>query len=71
MVYGDFDPNTNSEINGGSGVFEFSDRDNATFTYTPSQEMADTFGHTQGFSDLPLVKLLGIDAATQFKANID
>lgn len=69
MVYGTFDPATNTEFVGGTGVFEFSDRDNATFSYTPSQEMGDTYGHVGGVDQLPLVKLLGIDAATQFQSS--
>ncbi len=36
MQYGVFDPATVTRENGGTAVFEFSDRDNATFSYTPS-----------------------------------
>ncbi len=66
MVYGDFDPGTVVRKDGGTGIFEFSDRDNATFTYKPSQYSIDTWGHSQGVTDLPLIKILGIAADFNF-----
>ena len=68
MVYGEFDPNTvpNPLDIAGTGVFEFSDRDNATFSYTPSQFSESTWGHTTPVENLPLIKLFGIDAEKSF-----
>lgn len=62
MVYGVFDKSTVDRNIGGVGVFEFSDRDNATFSYTPSQFSADTWGHTTPIVALPLTKVFGIPA---------
>ena len=63
MIYGDFDPSTmpNPHNDGGIAVFEFSDRDNAIFSYTPSAFTAETWGHT-AIEALPMVKLFGIPA---------
>ncbi len=66
MVYGVFDKNTVTRNIGGVGVFEFSDRDHATFSYTPSQFSADTWGHTTPIVALPLVKVFGIPADKNF-----
>lgn len=65
MVYGVFDPASVAREAGGSGVFEFADRDNAVFSYTPSDFTADTWGHT-AIDDLPLVKLFGVPAPESF-----
>ena len=66
MVYGVFDKDSVERYPGGVGVFEFSDRDNATFSYTPSQFSADTWGHTTPIVELPLVKIFGIPADKNF-----
>jgi hypothetical protein len=62
MVYGVFDKNTVTRNVGGTAVFVFSDRDNATFSYTPSAFSNSEWGHTTPITDLPLVKLFGIPA---------
>ena len=63
MIYGDFDPSTmpNPHNDGGIAVFEFSDRDNAIFSYTPSEFTRDTWGHTP-IEALPMTKLFGVPA---------
>lgn len=68
MAYGDFDPGTVTRNNGGTAVFEFTDRDNATFTYTPSDFSTGTWGHAEGITELPLVKALGIAADYNFSS---
>ena len=65
MVYGEFDPDSVVREEGGTGVFEFSDRDKATFSYTPSGFTATAWGH-EGIDALPLVKLFGIPAPEAF-----
>jgi hypothetical protein len=60
MQYGVWQQPT--ENDGGTAVFEFSDRDNATFSYTPSAFSNSTWGHTTPIVDLPLVKIFGIPA---------
>ncbi len=62
MKYGEFDPETVVREPGGTAVFEFSDRDNATFSYTPSAFSNTTWGHTTPIVDLPLTKIFGIPA---------
>ncbi|RPH97426.1 MAG: glycoside hydrolase family 16 protein [Lysobacterales bacterium] len=61
MAYGVFDPGSVVREPGGTGVFEFADRDTATFSYTPSDFTAATWGHT-AIDALPLIKLFGIPA---------
>ena len=51
----------------GSGVFVFTDRDRATFSYTPGAYAETNLGHTVGITDLPLVKLVGIPADGSFE----
>jgi len=65
MVYGEFDPDSVVRENGGIGVFEFSDRDNGSFSYTPSEFTATAWGHT-AIEDLPIKKLFGIPAPEVF-----
>ncbi|MGA9572851.1 MAG: hypothetical protein WBS20_02770 [Lysobacterales bacterium] len=67
MVYGVFDPDTVDREIGGTAVFEFSDRENATFSYTPSDFSKTTWGHLTPIVDLPLVKLFGIPADKYFE----
>ena len=63
MVYGEFDPDSLPDPldDGGTAVLEFSDRDNLTFSYTPSEFTRDTWGHTP-IEALPMTKLFGIPA---------
>jgi hypothetical protein len=55
-----------TENPGGTAVFNFIDRDNATFTYTPSTFTETEWGHTTPITDLPLTKLFGIPADKYF-----
>ena len=66
MIYGDFDPTTVDRKEGGVAVFNFSDRDNATFSYTPSSFSETNWGHTTAIENLPLVKGFGIPADKYF-----
>jgi hypothetical protein len=66
MKYGEFDPDTVVREPGGTAVFEFSDRDNATFSYSPSEFSETNWGHTTPIVDLPLVKIFGIPADKYF-----
>ncbi len=59
MIYGDFDPDTVGRPDGGTGYFDFSDEDNGTFRYEPSDFTATTWGHTP-IESLPIIKLFGI-----------
>jgi beta-glucanase (GH16 family) len=59
MIFGVFDPTTVERPDGGTGRFDFSDPDNATFSYTPSVFNTDNRGHTS-IVDLPVTKLFGI-----------
>ena len=65
MVYGEFDPDSVVRENGGTGVFEFADRDNASFSYTPSEFTTTAWGHT-AIEALPLQKLFGVPAPESF-----
>lgn len=68
MVYGEFDPDSVPDPLdiGGTGVFEFSDSENATFSYTPSEFSETTWGHTTPVENLPLTKFFAIPAETVF-----
>ena len=66
MVFGEFLPETVSREDGGTAVIEFTDRENATFNYTPSEFTVTQWGHGE-VVDLALIKLFGIDAAKSFK----
>ncbi len=59
MRFGEFDPDTVMRPAAGTGRFEFSDRDNGTFSYTPSDFSVETWGHAP-IEELELVKLFGI-----------
>jgi hypothetical protein len=59
MQFGVFDPDSVEREDAGTAVFEFTDADNATFSYTPSEFSINTWGHTV-IESLPLVKLFGI-----------
>lgn len=62
MVYGEFDPDTVTRENGGTAVFEFTNRQSGTFSYTPSAFSSSEWGHTTPILDLPLVRIFGIPA---------
>jgi hypothetical protein len=68
MIYGVFDPadKTDPDPEGGTAVFEFSDANNGTFSYTPSSFSESTWGHTTSIDNLPLEKLFGIPADAVF-----
>lgn len=66
MRYGVFDPDSVTREGGGTGVFDFSDRDHAIFSYTPSEFASATWGHTTPIDSLPLAKLFGIPADQNF-----
>jgi hypothetical protein len=67
MVYGVFDPASVTRENGGTAVFVFDDRDNATFSYTPSAFSASEWGHSTPIVDLPLTKIFGIPADNYYR----
>jgi len=67
MKYGEFDPATVTREPGGTAVFVFSDRDNATFSYTPSDFSVNQWGHASPIVDLPLIKIFGIPADKYFE----
>ena len=69
MKYGEFDPDTVVREPGGTAVLVFSDRDNATFSYSPSDFSANQWGHTSPIVDLPLVKVFGIPADKYFESS--
>ena len=69
MIYGEFDPTTVTREVGGVAVFNFSDRDTATFSYTPSTFSETNWGHTTPIVDLPLVKAFGIPADNNFPSS--
>ncbi len=62
MVYGEFDKDSVIRENGGTAYFDFADKNNATFSYTPSEFSASAWGHT-AIDSLPLVKLFAIPVA--------
>lgn len=69
MVYGEFDPNSVTRENGGTAVFVFDDRDNATFSYTPSAFSASEWGHSTPIVDLPLTKIFAIPADNYYSSS--
>jgi beta-glucanase (GH16 family) len=64
MKYGEFDPDSVERPNGGVAHFEFSDKDNATFSYTPSEFSTTTWGHTTAIDSLPLVRLFKVPVSS-------
>lgn len=60
MKYGEFDPDSVVRANAGIGRFDFSDPDNTTFSYTPSDFSTQNWGHSTPIDSLPLVKLFSI-----------
>ncbi|MDX2428312.1 MAG: hypothetical protein QNK22_06440, partial [Xanthomonadales bacterium] len=69
MIYGEFDPSSVTRWPGGTAVIVFGDRDNATFSYTPSEFSETEWGHTTPIVDLPLVKAFGIPADKNFSTS--
>ena len=59
MIYGEFDKDSVIREYGGTAYFKFADKNNATFSYTPSEYTASALGHTP-IDLLPLVKLFAI-----------
>ena len=68
MKYGEFDPATVVREDGGTARFEFADKDNAVFSYVPSDFSASTWGHTP-IDSLPLVKLFTIPVSSSEVGN--
>jgi hypothetical protein len=66
MKYGEFDPDSVTREVGGVAIFNFSDRNNATFSYTPSDFSTANWGHTTAIEALPLTKLFDIPADKYF-----
>ena len=60
MIYGEFDPDSVDRPDGGTAHFDFSDKDNGTFSYTPSAFSSSNWGHTTAIDSLPLVKLFKV-----------
>jgi len=67
MQYGVWQSPT--ENDGGTAVFKFSDRENATFSYTPSAFTNAEWGHTTPIVDLPLTKIFSIPADKYFNTS--
>ncbi len=65
MKFGEFDPDSVIREMGGTAEIVFADRENATFSYTPSEFSTTNWGHSE-IVELPLVKLFGLDAAKSF-----
>jgi beta-glucanase (GH16 family) len=59
MNYGEFDPDTVVREVGGTARFEFADKENAIFSYTPSDFSVSAWGHTP-VESLSLFKLFAI-----------
>jgi beta-glucanase (GH16 family) len=59
MNYGEFNPQDVERKDGGSARFEFSDSDNATFSYTPSEFTTQNWGHT-AIESLAIEKLFAV-----------
>ena len=62
MKYGEFDPDSVIREDGGTAIFEFTDKDNAIFSYKPSEFTTSKWGHT-AIDSLPMEKLFGIPAS--------
>ena len=64
MEFGVFDPGSVSRPSAGTARFDFTDRSNGTFSYTPSDYSIDTCGHS-GIDALPITKLFGIPTSNR------
>ena len=60
MQYGVFDKESVVREDGGIAQIEFTDADNATFSYTPSDFSTSNWGHNTSIDSLPLIKLFAI-----------
>jgi beta-glucanase (GH16 family) len=60
MKYGEFDPDSVTRAVGGTARFDFTDADNATFSYTPSDFSDANWGHATAIAALPLTRLFAI-----------
>ncbi|MFC1776551.1 family 16 glycosylhydrolase [Pseudomonadota bacterium] len=60
MKYGEFDPDSVVRENGGTAHFEFTDKYNGTFNYTPSGFSTTAWGHVAPVENLPVVKIFSI-----------
>ena len=60
MKYGEFDADSVVREDGGTAYFEFADKNNGIFSYTPSTFSANTWGHVTAIEELPVVKLFAI-----------
>lgn len=58
MVFGGFDPDTVTRAPGGLGRFTFTDVNNGTFEYLPSDWTVTNFGHAE--ITTPIVKLFSV-----------
>jgi beta-glucanase (GH16 family) len=63
MKYGEFDRDSVTREDGGTAYFEFTDEDNVTVSYTPSEFTKSAWGHTP-IDSLPMVKLFGIPVSS-------
>jgi beta-glucanase (GH16 family) len=59
MNYGEFDPDSVIRENGGIARIEFSDAQNATFSYTPSEFSVSRWGHSP-IENLPINRLFTV-----------
>ena len=59
MIFGEFDPTTVVRTPAGTARFEFSDSDNAVFSYTPTEASINDLGHS-AIEELPLTRLFAI-----------
>ena len=64
MKYGEFDPDSVVRAVGGTAFFDFTDADNGTYSYTPSDFSTSTWGHVKPIDSLPLVKLFSIPVSS-------
>lgn len=65
MVFGEFVETSVDRFDGGTAVIEFSDRNNATFSYTPSDFSVSQWGHS-AITNLPLTLLFPVGGASSF-----
>ena len=67
MRYGEFDPGSVVREAGGTATLDFTDPDNAVFSYTPSEFSTTAWGHS-AIDALPLVKLFAIPVSNAASA---
>ena len=65
MMFGMFDPDSVIREDSGIGIFEFDDKNNASFDYTPTEFSVSHWGHS-AIDSLPLSKLFGVPAPESF-----